>query len=236
MKKAIIISLAVSAVLLQGCLMDCVSPSTNVTTETRAVPVFTGIKLLGSGTVVLHSGAPAPLTIRCNENIFPYLKTVVEGSTLVISFDKCVTGRTTLEIDATIQELQLLELSGSGKIIGVDNLDGSSMDLNISGSGDIVANIEANNVDSRISGSGTITLAGRVNDHNIRISGSGDLVGFDLISADASASISGSGTCELNVSNDLEVHISGSGDVIYKGSPEIHSNISGSGTVRALPN
>lgn len=236
MKKWFIISITSTILIFQTCCMDCVRPSQNVITETRTVPEFTGIKLRGSGNVVLHKGVPKPLTIRCNENLIQYLETDVVGHTLVINFDRCITGKTTLEIDATLSELELLEISGSGKIIATENYSGNKIDVNISGSGDVIAKIDAAELNSRISGSGTISLTGRVKEHSVQISGSGDLFGFDLLSNDAEAHISGSGTCELNASNTLEVFISGSGDVIYKGAPDVRTSISGSGKARALPN
>ena len=237
MKKIICISFIITGILLlHNCMIGCVVPSTKISTEARSVPEFNGVSLQINGTVTLHSGNPAPLTIRTNDNILPHLRTEVIGKSLVIRFDKCISGSPTIEIDATLPDLQLLEISGSGKIIGVDTFYGNEMAFRISGSGDIIARIDGGNVESRISGSGSITLSGQVDSQNITISGSGYLNGIDLISSGASVVISGSGTCKLDVSRKLVTRISGSGDVVYKGAPEVKSSISGSGNVRALPN
>jgi hypothetical protein len=43
--------------------------------------------------------------------------------------------------------------------------------------------------------------------------------------------VSGSGNCELAVSEQLKTRISGSGKVRYKGNPAVSTTISGSGSV-----
>ncbi|MEF8983378.1 MAG: DUF2807 domain-containing protein [Bacteroidales bacterium] len=44
-------------------------------------------------------------------------------------------------------------------------------------------------------------------------------------------SISGSGSCDVHVTENLEVDVSGSGKVRYEGNPVIDADISGSGKV-----
>ena len=48
----------------------------------------------------------------------------------------------------------------------------------------------------------------------------------------ADITISGSGSAEVNVSEQLDIKISGSGDVYYRGNPSINIDISGSGDVK----
>ena len=54
---------------------------------------------------------------------------------------------------------------------------------------------------------------------------------FGLTTKTADIEISGSGKCEVSVSDKLEAKLSGSGRVRYKGNPVVSTNISGSGSV-----
>jgi hypothetical protein len=109
--------------------------------------------------------------------------------------------------------------------------DTVNADLMISGSGNISMMLNAGLLKSTISGSGEIDLTGSADEHRIAISGSGDIRSFGMPTLNTFISISGSGSCEVNVQNLLDVNISGSGDVYYIGYPEITSDISGSGGI-----
>ena len=96
-------------------------------------------------------------------------------------------------------------------------------------------NTDAEDVTIDISGSGTVVLEGKGDDGDIEISGSGTLYAEDFSTHTFQIEISGSGKCEVNVSQTLDADISGSGSVYYKGNPEkVRSNISGSGRVRRI--
>jgi hypothetical protein len=164
------------------------------------------------------------------------LKNEVKNGTLVVYLDECVTGRRTLEIEVFMDRIKELSISGSGEIVGLDEFKGDDVELNVSGSGDILVSLDADNLESSVSGSGTITVTGKVDEHKLHISGSGDIYARDLSSETASAFISGSGSCQIHVRDELDAHISGSGTVEYSGSPKVKSSISGSGKVLSRGN
>jgi hypothetical protein len=74
-------------------------------------------------------------------------------------------------------------------------------------------------------------LAGITEEFETEISGSGHVRAFDLVAKRANAKISGSGNCELTVTQSLDARISGSGNIRYKGDPSVNVNVSGSGKV-----
>jgi hypothetical protein len=223
--------LAISLLSSVACNMNCVSASGNVISETREVGSFSGISLRSSGKILLKSGGSQPISIKSDDNILALLKTEVKNGTLVIYLDECVTGRRTLEIEVFMDRIKELSISGSGEIVGLDEFKGDDVELNISGSGDILVSLDADNLESSVSGSGTITITGKMDEHKLHISGSGDIYARDLSSETASAFISGSGSCQIHVRDELDAHISGSGTVEYSGSPKVKSSVSGSGKV-----
>lgn len=223
--------LAISLFSNVACNMNCVSASGNIISETREVESFSGISFRSSGKILLRSGASQPISIKTDDNILALLKTEVKNDVLEVYLDECVTGRRTLEIEVFMDRITELSISGSGEIVGLDSFKGNDVELNVSGSGDILVGLDAKELDSHVSGSGTITVTGKTDEHKMHISGSGDIYARDLSSESASAYISGSGSCQIHVKDDLDAHISGSGTVEYSGSPEVSSSISGSGKV-----
>lgn len=85
-----------------------------------------------------------------------------------------------------------------------------------------------------ISGSGDVELAGRVRKQTILISGSGNYSAKDFRSTQCVIEITGSGNAVVNVTDSLNVIISGSGNVSYIGNPSVNKDISGSGDVKSV--
>ncbi|MCS6973998.1 MAG: DUF2807 domain-containing protein [Cyclobacteriaceae bacterium] len=146
-----------------------------------------------------------------------------------------------------------LKVSGSGSL--KVEADAGDVTAHVSGSGDITLRGNLKNVKSSVSGSGKINLQadvaglatfdisgsgdalaqGSANEVEAQISGSGKVLAAGLATKSCKVRISGSGSVEINVSDELDATISGSGDVRYTGNPSrlnVHS--SGSGKIRKL--
>ena len=87
---------------------------------------------------------------------------------------------------------------------------------------------------TELNGSGSIELTGMCSALDAHVKGSGEIKAGDLIAADATTRITGSGDITVRTTGHLEVSITGSGDVRYAGTPAaISRNITGSGEVKA---
>jgi hypothetical protein len=148
-----------------------------------------------------------------------------------ISFDRCLRSHKAVEVFVTVPELNLAEVSGSGRVELQDQFESAAFKAELDGSGSVKADVLAGKVTSRISGSGTIDLLGMAEVHEINITGSGNVKAFSLSTQNTSVQISGSGNAEVHAAANLTVSISGSGNVYYQGSPVVDSNITGSGKV-----
>ena len=84
----------------------------------------------------------------------------------------------------------------------------------------------------RIDGSGSVTLDGSSVSLDLMMDGSGDFSGEDLRTQKASASIAGSGSAWMFVTDTLRASVSGSGGLTYAGDPvQVATDVTGSGTV-----
>ena len=255
MKKAAIIT---TALVMLFAVTSCyahlwIIGSGHVVTEERTVSEFHSVNLRGSGKLFVTQGERQKLVVTTDDNIMPILRTEVRNGRLVVFTEPGVRHITTLEVNVTMVKVSGLELSGSGIIEGLNQISSDRLHVGISGSGDASLDVMAKEVTTRLSGSGNMTLhldsgsleskisgsgdlylTGESMIHHYNVSGSGKLHAFDLLTENTSATVSGSGDCEVNVSNRLNVRISGSGSVRYKGRPQIESKMSGSGSIRSM--
>ena len=92
--------------------------------------------------------------------------------------------------------------------------------------------LKGNVVKAEVSGSGTLTLRGYATTLEANNSGSGTINGFNCPFETAKVKVSGSGLCQLNVSNNLDAVVMGNGQVKHKGNTKTaQKKIYGSGSV-----
>lgn len=243
--------------LLASChLTNAVRGSGIILEEERLVSGFHGVAVTGSGQVTVTEGTSEGLTIQCDDNLLPHLKSTVEDGILHIGFERGYwqpsepviyhvsghvfdTFRVSGSADLTCKSMEgdgvSLRLSGSGTA-RIGTVTAQSLGVSTSGSGEAwIDRLEAEDVGISISGSGEVSVAGgELHNLEATTSGSGDLGMPDVRAANASVGISGSGTAALWVEESLSARISGSGTIGLKGAPEVNLRVSGSGSVYEL--
>ena len=205
----------------------------NIISETRQVGKFEGIRSSGSIDIEVKNGSNYIVEIEGDDNILPYVITEVKNDMVNVHF-KSGTSYRNVHVKAYITSpvINKITVSGSGDVISKNTLkDDDQIELNISGSGDIVVPVDAPEVEATISGSGQINLKGRTRNFEGNISGSGDLKCRELLAENANVKINGSGTAHVFSSLRLKASTNGSGNIYYSGNPqsqEIKKNGSGS--------
>jgi hypothetical protein len=206
--------------------------------QTRNVAPFSKIGLSYPADVVLRQGSTQSVKVEGDAEQLAQLVTEVENGRLSIRRKNrdneynWSAKKNRAVVYITVPQVTQLSVSGSGKIKGEGTFKSTSLDLAVSGSGNIQLDANVENVSSRISGSGSIELKGQGKQSTVAVSGSGSMKGYDFKTSDAQVSISGSGSCEITATNRLKSSISGSGRVLYAGSPSVDSRVSGSGSVK----
>lgn len=201
--------------------------------QTRPVADFNAVSAGGEFDIFLSQGPTQDIRLEGQENILAELSTRVHNNKLEIKFDrKRVRLRQPVRIYLTTPDLRAVSVSGANTVKGLTPWQVEALRLETSGSGNIDLRVtDADNLESNTSGSGQITLSGDADRYEMDISGSGKIRAFGLMTRTADVEVSGSGNCELAVTEQLRARISGSGKVRYKGSPTVSTNISGSGSV-----
>lgn len=190
--------------------------------------------------VYLKQGSSDRVQIECDDDIFDEIEFELRGDELTIKRDgnwNWGSGwrKSEVTIWVTMREIEELRVSGSGNLESDGKLDTEDLSLAVSGSGDMELDVNSDEMDLRISGSGSISLSGTAEEAETKISGSGKVKAEDLTVKVFDASISGSGSCYITVTDEVSARISGSGSVYYAGDPDrVISNSSGSGKIRKM--
>ena len=207
----------------------------NAQRETRRVDDFTKVSFGISGNLYIKQGSEQSVELKGDD--LDEIETEVSGGKLRIKYEKSGWnwGRDRVDVYVTIEKLEALTLSGSGKVYGESLFKTDDLDLSVSGSGDLELDIDADRVETGISGSGGVVLSGDAVSHRISISGSGKLNAEDLETETYRIQISGSGSCRIHATKEIDASVSGSGSIYYKGDPDkVYSSTSGSGKVKKI--
>lgn len=238
MKKITFLPLTALLLVLISCnscfFSDRIEGNGKLTTETRAIDAsFNEISLSSEFTVYIVHSSENKVVVEAESNLMEYIYTDVRSKNLSVRTPNNTWLDPRRDIIITVYtdyEINDLSISGSGYIES-DTLKTSTLDLTISGSGDIKIPLLADKLQADISGSGDIQVWGICPVADYNISGSGNIKAMGLETKTCKAHISGSGDINVFVTERLEVNISGSGSVYYKGNPLIDAQISGSGGV-----
>lgn len=205
-------------------------------TEVRQVSGFNALEIGTNADVEVRVDSVFHLEVTCEENVLPYLETLVDpDGTLKIFFNRDVWDVDDFHIRVSAPAWKGFDVNGSANVKVSDPIVGTQLFTNISGSGDIrIFDLDFQQVRTRVSGSGNLYLRGIADDLNCLVSGSGDVDALDCPVKTATVNVSGSGDVRLEANETLDVSISGSGDVEYHGNPDVNSNISGSGSLRKI--
>jgi hypothetical protein len=223
--------------LISACGIVPVYGSGKVVTETRQVSGFDKVSVSGGGELVIIQDGTESMTVETDDNMMQYLVAEVRGGILHLYLqDQALSNLRPTHLIFTVHVKDLTGVATSGLWdFTSKEINTTSLDLNISGSGNIaIDSLVADALSVDISGSSDMTTAGTVTSQSIDISGSGKIHNAELKSEIAQVNVSGSGNATLWVTKSLTVDISGSGKVQYYGSPETSIDTSGSGSIERL--
>ena len=221
------------AVCLHSCTFECLDGNGVLVTEQRIVAEFQGVENTTSFDVEIITDSTYSVEVIADSNLLPFIETYVRSGILTIetNYYSCLNTQNYVRIEIHMPVLTHLDLSGSGDI-DVYEVDGNSLDLENSGSGDININdlFLTSTIDIELYGSGDIIVYGKALIGNYDLTGSGDIMADNLKLELCYVNSSGSGDVYCFAYDLLDVTINGSGDVLYSGSPDaIELDENGSG-------
>ncbi len=217
-----------------------------VTKKTLELSEFKSIYVNSNYTVYLKQTNKQEVVVEALSDIYALTSITVENGVLMINVDrkpdnpnKSVWAKIddiklnpTMKVYVSVKNINELQVNGSGKIITENSLSAPTLSLSVSGSGSIDLDLKGDYLKTEVSGAGKIALKGYATSIDAVISGSGNINAFNCTLDNAKAKVSGSGTCELNVANNIEALVVGSGSIKHKGNTKTATKkVYGSGSV-----
>jgi hypothetical protein len=190
----------------------CLEGSGKKKVEHRKVDSFNKIDIDGVFDVKIELQKKQGVEIIGDDNILPHIVTKSAGNTLVITSDKSICPRLSLQVNISQDNIEKVDSDGSN-------------DINISG-------VKNKNFAVTLKGARDGRASGNTGKFTARISGSGNLRARDLRAEDVSIAVVGSGDAEVYASGKLNASIDGAGDISYFGRPkDISRRVTGVGDI-----
>ena len=205
-------------------------------TISKTTTEYDGIEAGGFFDVELVSGKEGNIKIKGEENLLEFINVEVNNNLLKIYIDKkkqleCSNNKK-IVITVPFDKIDTLKFSGSGDVYTQTKISGPSLELKLTGSGNMKIDTDATKVAASLVGSGDILLSGKTTDLDLNLTGSGDIDSKTLLANNAKAKVAGSGDIKVNSTGKLSATVSGSGNIQYKGKPEsLDKVVSGSGSI-----
>lgn len=233
-------------ILILAVLFSCQGLFAQVTKKTLELPEFKSIYVNSNYTVYVKQTNKQEVVVEAITEIYELTDIHVENGILMINVERKpentnksiwakiddIKLNPTMKVTVSMKNINELRVNGGGKIIGQNSLATNYVDLSLSGNGSMDLDFKGDVIKAEVSGSGKINLRGYANSMDVLVSGSGSINAFSCSLETAKVKVSGSGQCELNVTNNLEAMVLGNGGIKHKGNTKnVQKKVYGSGTV-----
>lgn len=217
-----------------------------ITKKTLELPEFKSIAVNSNYTVYVKQTNKQEVSVEALTEIYSLTTIHVENGVLMIDVERKpentnksiwtkiddIKLNPTMKVMVSMKTITDLQVNGGGKIIAENSLATNYVNLSVAGSGSMDVDLKGDVIKAEVSGSGKMIVKGYGNSMEALLSGSGTLSGFALTLETAKVKVSGSGLCEINVTNTLAATILGSGIIKHKGNTKtVQKKVYGSGLV-----
>lgn len=235
-------------IVLSLLLLSAASIAFSQTTKkVLELPDFKSIYNNSNYTVMLKQTNKQEVSVEAVTEVYELTEIKVDNGVLMINVDRKpevanksiwakiddikVSGPT-MKLYVSIKNINELQVNGGGKILSENSIASDFLTLGVNGAGSMDVDIKGNTVKAEVSGSGNLTLRGYGTSLDAMGGGSGSLKAFDCPFEMGKVKMSGSGTAELNVSNNVEAYVFGSGSIKLKGNTKtVTKKVYGTGTI-----
>lgn len=235
-----------TSILLTALLVATTFVFAQNTKKVIELPEFKGIYVNSNYTVYLKQTNKQEVTVEALTEIFAVTEIKVENGILMVNVERKpdnsnksiwakiddIKLNPAMKLYVSVKNINELQVNGGGKIVSENSLATDFVTLGVSGNGSMDVDLKGNTIKAEVSGSGTMTLRGYATLLEGVVSGSGSINGFNCALEKAKVKVSGSGSCQLNVTDNLDALVLGSGNVKHKGNTKSASKkIYGTGAV-----
>lgn len=206
-----------------------------VTEETRNVGAFFNLDIDGDYEIVLQEGSTPLITVQTDENLHQYVETKLDGQTLKVRNVEKIQASENTRLIITYQKIEDIILGGAAKVENRGVINSDELNIRVNGSGVIDLSINVRELELKLGGAGSVNLRGKAEKQKMELSGAGNLAALELESKECEVNLSGIGSAQVFVTDNLKAEVSGVGSIRFKGDPRnISREVSGLGDIERV--
>ena len=208
--------------------------SGNIITQNRNADPFKGISAGGAFEVEINNGSSSKVTVECDDNLMPYIKTKVVNGVLKISTSEMGGfNNAHMKIFVTAPEINFIDASGAANIKANNEIKSDDkINIESSGAATVKATVDAPQIYAEATGASTIELKGRTKQYTAKASGSASLKTTDLQSETTTITASGASSAHVHASVSLTATASGAANIRYRGAGSLQKKTSGAADIK----
>jgi hypothetical protein len=215
---------------------EFITPSNNVTTQTRTVTGYSGLDVSHAFNVFVNfSETEESIIVEANENLHSIIVVEERNGMLTIKLKDGTHvrwGDVTLNVYITTGYLTEFDASGASDIILNDPLIAGDVVIDASGASTFKGELQADQVICDISGASDLDLTGTAGYMRLDASGGSTMKDY-VFSVDwFDADLSGASDAYVTINERIDLQASGASDLHYRGSGQINSiDLSGASNI-----
>ena len=224
-------------ILLSGCVSWGAREEGNgdIVSESFDVSDFSKVRIGGSYSITLVPSDNEKVEVEIDDNLLEFLVVETHSDILEIYNTERIISKEGIDITIYYRQLEEITVNGACDLKNEDTLEGDNFYVEMSGAGAMDLTLDVKRLELDISGAGAVKLRGKTDTQRIRMSGAGGYAGFEFKSNKAKIDISGVGSADITVYEELDAQISGLGGINYKGNPEfVNSDVGGLGSIKQV--
>ena len=208
--------------------------SGNIIRQDRSTDPFKGISAGSAFEVEISNGSVNKVTVECDDNLMPYIKTKVVNGVLKISTSEMGGfNNAHMKIFVTAPEINFIDASGAATIKANNEIKSEDkINIESSGAATVKATVDAPQIFAEASGASTIELKGRTKKYTAKASGSAGLKTADLQSETTTITASGASSAHVHASVSLIATASGAANIRYSGAGNLQKKTSGAADIK----
>lgn len=230
MKTSLFSPIKKTAMFFTFCVIIATQSLTFAQTFEKETPYFDSIEIDDNLSVTISSGDKPKVLVSGDEASAAAYTPDVKNNILKINANEHTEA---LAIEIVVTDIKNISMRGASSLKGGNTIKAGDLKLTAHDAASIKLDLDVNNLHTLVEGAAGIKYSGKAVSHVIQIKGAASVAAYNLETDNTSVELSGAGSAQVNVKNELSGEISGLGSILYKEEPAtVNVKTSGLGTVK----
>jgi hypothetical protein len=200
-----------------------------VVKEERNLTGFRAIAVQNAINLTISQGSAEKVTVETDENLLPYLNTVVSGGELRISVKGNVNDAKVMNVYVTVKQLNELEVSSAAKVKSSGKIETGEMKIASSSGSAVTIELACSNLKINMSSGSAVVVSGSAQFISANGSSGSALVTSDMNAEKGELDASSGAAMVVKLTKEVKARASSGAGISVTGNPAIRDTDSSSG-------